>query len=74
MLSISSASSRIKVSSWSSLIALRLIKSTKRPGVPTTICAPALSPLICFSILEPPNTVRTLSPFDLPKRKSSSCP
>ena len=54
MLSISSASSRIRVSMWLSLSALRLIKSSNRPGVPTTTCAPERNALICFSILDPP--------------------
>ena len=54
MLSISSASSKIKVSILLSLRALRLIRSRRRPGVPTTIWAPERRALICFSMLEPP--------------------
>ena len=54
MLSISSASSKIKVSMLFSLRALRLIRSRRRPGVPTTMWAPERRALICFSMLEPP--------------------
>ena len=54
------------------LKALRLIKSKRRPGVPTTIWAPDLRALICFSMLDPPYTERTLTPLLRPKRKSSS--
>ena len=72
MLSISSASSKIKVSILLSLRALRLIRSRRRPGVPTTMWAPERRALICFSMLEPPYTERTLTPLSRPKRKSSS--
>ena len=72
MFSISSASSKIKVSISCNFKALRLIKSSKRPGVPTTMWAPDLRALICFSILEPPYTERTFTPLLRPKRKSSS--
>ena len=54
MLSISSASSRIRVSTPSKRKALRLIKSNRRPGVPTTMWAPDRRAFICLSILEPP--------------------
>ena len=73
MFNISSASSRINVSMSPSCKARRLIKSTIRPGVPTTTCAPDLSALICLSMLAPPKTERTLMPLSRPKRKSSSC-
>ncbi len=43
---------RMRVSISCNFKALRLIKSKRRPGVPTTIWAPDLRALICFSMLE----------------------
>ena len=54
MSSISSASSRIRTSSWPSFSVPRLMWSSARPGVATTTWAPRSSARICCSIGAPP--------------------
>ncbi len=62
MLSISSASSKTTYCICSRLIALRSIKSIKRPGVATIICTPLFKSLICKPIEVPPYTATTEIP------------
>lgn len=54
MLSISSASSRMRVCTWLRLIALRSRRSHRRPGVATTMWVGRCSLEIWTSILSPP--------------------
>ena len=63
ILSISSASSSTTYLISPRLIALRSIKSIKRPGVATTICTPLLMSRICIPMEAPPYTATTLIPF-----------
>ena len=73
MFNISSASSKTKVLTFDKLIVPRLMWSIKRPGVPTTMWAPWLKPLIWRRISAPPKTACTLTRLSRPNLNSSSC-